>query len=83
MILDPTRTSTCANGATWSALDATTQVLVVNTKTVVYDEAIDCCTDNLGQLIKIDTAIKSYELLKFLEGVCILVLFFSKNVENK
>jgi len=69
MILDFTRTSTCANGAKWSALDATTQVLVVTKRTVNYDDAIDCCLENFGELIRLETSEKMRLLSDHLTGL--------------
>jgi len=63
------RTSPCANGATWTDHDATTQVLVVNTRAVIYDEAIGCCQENFVELIKIDTREKMTLLSDHLRGL--------------
>jgi len=62
------RISPCGNGATWSDLDATTQVLVVNTRYVNYDAAMLCCQEHCGQLIKIDTSYKMKMLTDHLTG---------------
>ena len=73
MTTEPTRTSSCANGATWRPLEGTTQVLVVNTRTVNYREAMSCCHGNFGQLIKIDTLEKSTALTSVLNGLFVLL----------
>jgi len=65
----PERISSCAGGAQWGELDPTTQILVVNTRNVSYDEAIDCCEENFGQMVKIDSNNKAYLLSEYLNGV--------------
>jgi len=71
MVPTGTSSSQCANGVTWRVLDTATQVLVVNTRTVNYSVAVDCCQENFGQLVKIDSEYKSTVLTAFLEGLCI------------
>ena len=58
-------------------------MLVVNTRTVNYDEAIDCCQENFGELIKIDSQEKSTVLYSFLTGLCILYVYLLNIESNK
>jgi len=74
------RVSTCANGATWSQLDAIIQVSVVNTRTVINDDAIHCCQDNFGQLIKIDTIDRMSMLSDHMTGWLFLYRYMRRGI---
>ena len=49
-------------------MDAKTQVLIVNTSNIIYYDAMLCCQENCGQLIKIDTSNKMSMLSDYLTG---------------
>jgi len=73
------RVSTCAGVAKWRHIEAltSTQLLVVNKKAVIYDEAINCCKENFAQLVKIDTRSKADRITNYLKGLMRYTYLFS------
>ena len=56
--------SLCAEGAQWNSLYVTNEIVLVVRKTMSYTDAIKCCQENFGQLIKVDTVDKWNQIKK-------------------